>query len=68
MRSFGCRSQTPPQITLSAASIISIVWVMMCRAPRLSKRSTPTCGMPPLAPSWKPIAKSSSSASVQNGS
>jgi hypothetical protein len=53
---------------LSAASIISIVWLMMCWAPRPLKRSTPTCGMPGDAPSWKPIAKSSSSAAFQNGS
>ena len=41
----------PPQITLMQASIISIVWLMMWRAPRPSKRSTPTVGMPLDAPS-----------------
>ena len=40
----------------------------MCRAPRLANRSTPTCGMPALAPSWKAMAKSRSSAAFQNGS
>ncbi len=39
----------------------------MCLAPRVSKRSTPTWGMPPLAPSCSPIAKSSSCASSQKG-
>jgi len=48
---FGWRSHTPPQITLMQASIISIVWLMMCFAPRPSKRSTPTVGMPLLPPS-----------------
>ena len=38
------------------------------RAPRPSKRSMPTCGMPAEAPSWKPIAMSRSSAAAQNGS
>ena len=37
-RSMGCRSQTPPQMKLMAASIISMVWEMMCCAPRPSKR------------------------------
>ena len=68
MRIFGWRSQTPPQMTLMQASIISIVCEMMCRAPRPSKRSTPTVGMPLEAPSWKPIEKSRSSAAAQNGS
>src|SRR5439155_1612079 len=49
MRIFGCFSQTPPQITARQASIISIVWVMMCRAPRPAKRSMPTCGIPAAA-------------------
>ena len=67
MRTLGWRSHTPSQITLIAASIISIVWEMMCRAPRFWKRSTPTWGMPPLAPSCRPMEKSSSSTSFQNG-
>src|SRR6516165_5006074 len=46
-RIFGWRSQTPPQITAIAASIISIVCEMIWRAPWVSKRSTPTVGMPP---------------------
>ncbi len=45
MRILGKRSHTPPQMTPSATSIISIVCEMMCRAPRPSKRSTPTVGM-----------------------
>jgi hypothetical protein len=56
------------QITLMQASIISIVCEMMCCAPRPSKRSTPTVGMPLDAPSWKSIEKSRSSAAAQNGS
>ena len=68
MRIFGCFSHTPPQITARQASIISIVWVMMCRAPRPSKRSMPTCGMPAEAPSWNPTEMSRSSAAAQNGS
>ena len=36
---------------LIAAIIISMVWEMMCLAPRVSQRSTPTWGMPALAPS-----------------
>jgi hypothetical protein len=67
MRTFGWRSHTPSQITLIAASIISMVWETMCLAPRVLNRSTPTCGMPPLAPSCRPIAKSSSSTAFQNG-
>ena len=66
MRTFGWRSHTPPQITAMQASIISIVWVMMWRAPRSSKRSMPTCIMPLLPPSWKPTEMSSSSTIVQN--
>ena len=53
---------------LMQASIISIVCEMMCFAPRPSKRSMPTVGMPLLPPSWMPIEKSSSSAALQNGS
>src|SRR5712692_8291132 len=68
MRTLGKRSHTPPQMTLTARHIISMVCEMMCLAPRLSKRSTPTVGMPLAPPSWKPIAKSSSCASAQNGS
>ena len=68
MRTRGWRSQTPPQITLMAASIISIVCEMMCRAPRVSKRSTPTVGIPPEEPSWKPMEKSRAWASAQKGS
>ena len=41
-RTRGKRSATPSQMMLIAASIISMVWEMMCRAPRVSKRSTPT--------------------------
>src|SRR4051794_11653018 len=33
MRTFGCFSHTPPQITARQASIISIVCVTMCCAP-----------------------------------
>src|SRR6202040_1592424 len=68
IRIFGCFSQTPPQITARQASIISIVCDTICRAPRPSKRSTPTVGMPLEPPSWKPIEKSRSSAAAQNGS
>ena len=69
MRTRGWRSQTPSQITLIAASIISIVWLIMWRAARsAAKRSTPTVGIAVVEPSWNPIEKSSSSAIVQNGS
>jgi hypothetical protein len=68
MRTVGCRSHTPSQITLMAASIISTVWETMCLAPRFSKRSTPACGMPPLAPSWRPMATSRSSTARQKTS
>ncbi len=52
MRNRGWRSTTPPQITLIAASIISIVWLIMWRAARsLSKRSTPTVGIAVVEPS-----------------
>jgi hypothetical protein len=66
--SLGCLSHTPPQIMLMQASIISMVCEMMCWAPRPSKRSMPTVGMPLLPRSWRPMQKSSSSASRQNGS
>src|SRR2546422_4873982 len=52
MRKRGWRSTTPPQITLSATSIISIVCETMCRAARSSsKRSTPTVGIALVDPS-----------------
>ena len=53
MRSLRMAIGIPPQITLMQASIISIVWEMMWRAPRPSKRSTPTVGMPLDAPFMK---------------
>ena len=66
MRIFGCFSQTPPQITARQASIISIVWLMMWRAARPSKRSIPTVGMPLTRPRGTRSTMSRSSAAAQN--
>ncbi len=67
MRIFGCFSHTPPQITARQASIISIVW--RDDVPRRALEAVHAdLGMPREPPSWKPIAMSSSSAAVQNGS
>src|SRR5438552_895334 len=50
-RNRGWRSTTPPQTTAIAASIISIVWLIMWRAARsFSKRSTPTVGIAVVEP------------------